>query len=57
MAKVEVLSARNLVSVFSPSGLYIIAYAWLFGMCEYNHALALMPLVTPLSVLDHIFRW
>lgn len=57
MAKVEVLTARSLVSVFSPSGLYIIAYAWLFGMCEYNHALAPMPLVTPLSVLDHIFRW
>lgn len=57
MAKIEVLTARSILSVFSPSGLYIIAYAWLFGMCEYNYVLAPIPLVTPLSVLDHIFRW
>ena len=56
MAKIEVLTAKSLVGMFSPSGLYIIAYAWLFGMCECNYALAPMPVVTLLSVLGHILR-
>ncbi|KAF8350186.1 hypothetical protein F5887DRAFT_419303 [Amanita rubescens] len=36
MAKVEVLTIRNLFDVFSPSGLYVVAYAWLFGMSFWN---------------------
>lgn len=34
MAKVETLTLTSLVKLFSPSGLYLVGYAWLFGMCK-----------------------
>ncbi|KAF8641020.1 hypothetical protein AX17_000665 [Amanita inopinata Kibby_2008] len=32
MTKVEVLTWKSLTGLISPSGLYMIAYAWMFGM-------------------------
>jgi len=38
MAKVEVITLASLTSLANLNGLYLVAYAWLFGMCEcYKH--------------------
>jgi hypothetical protein len=33
MAKVEILTLSTLFQLFSVNGLYVLGYAWLFGMC------------------------
>lgn len=34
MSKVEVLTVSTILGLFSLKGLYLVGYAWLFGMCE-----------------------
>jgi hypothetical protein len=36
MAKVELLTLSSLFGLFSPQGVYLLAYAWLFGMCAFK---------------------
>ena len=36
MAKAELLTLSSLLGLFSPQGVYLLAYAWLFGMCKCN---------------------
>jgi hypothetical protein len=37
MAKVELLTLSSLFGLFSPQGVYLLAYAWLFGMCAFSN--------------------
>jgi hypothetical protein len=34
MAKAELLTLSSLLGLFSLQGAYLLAYAWLFGMCK-----------------------
>lgn len=34
MAKVEVLTLSSVFALVSPKGTYLLAYAWLYGMCR-----------------------
>ncbi|KAF8624895.1 hypothetical protein AX15_005763 [Amanita polypyramis BW_CC] len=41
MVKVQILNLESFCSWFTPGGLYVIAYSWLFGMCELQHSVNL----------------
>ena len=36
MAKLTQLTLSSLIHLVNFDGLYLIGYAWLFGMCEYH---------------------
>jgi hypothetical protein len=51
----EMLSTSSVMKLFHPNGLYLIGYAWLFGMCELhsiNHDESLI--LTVFSFVDNI---
>jgi hypothetical protein len=57
MAKVELLTLSSLFGLFSPQGVYLLAYAWLFGMCAFsNHPFVDYSSLTSFSAVDNLLR-
>jgi hypothetical protein len=60
MAKVEVLTLASLAGLVNLNSLYLLGYAWLFGMCEFGHVLnvgrAHLILDSLLSRMDLVLR-
>ena len=50
MAKLTVLTLSSLIHLVNFDGLYLIGYAWLFGMCEYRFTPSQICLLTEVKL-------
>jgi len=42
MAKAEILSFKALTQLINVNGIYLLGYAWLFGMCRHANFLEMI---------------
>ncbi len=61
MAEFEELTISSFLGLFNLRSVYLLGYAWLFGMCElllyHNGVLFTDTLPRPRSLLGHLLRW
>ena len=50
MAKLTLLTLSSLIQLVNFDSLYLIGYAWLFGMCEYPGTPSLISLLTEVKL-------
>ena len=50
MAKLTLLTLSSLIHLVNFDGVYLVGYAWLFGMCEYHGTPSLICILTEVTV-------